>query len=75
MIRFARLFGGQLIVASNNQTGTKLIYKRNFTWGTTPGVEGLMVAKGSYPALKKVFEAVHEQDSHMITLKPGQGAQ
>ncbi len=40
-----------------------LIYQRNLTF------EGLLFPKTSYPDLKKVFDRIHQEDNHTISLK------
>jgi len=40
-----------------------LIYQRNLVF------EGLLFPKTSYPELKKVFDLIHQQDNHAVSLK------
>ena len=46
-----------------------LIYQRNLTF------EGLLFPKASYPELKKVFDLIHQQDNHAISLKQDPAAE
>jgi hypothetical protein len=46
-------------------------YTRDFTFGEEGGV---IVSEQSYPALKAVFDAIHEDDTHMITAKQAAAA-
>ncbi|HEX7722126.1 MAG TPA: DUF3857 domain-containing protein [Pyrinomonadaceae bacterium] len=43
-----------------------LRYKRDFFFG---GGGNIMFPETSYPALKQLFDAVHEEDNHTLTLK------
>lgn len=43
-----------------------LIYQRNFFFG---GNEAILFPAASYTTLKKVFDILHQQDEHTITLK------
>lgn len=43
-----------------------LVYKRNFSFG---GGGNIVFPTTSYPAIKQLFDAVHTQDNHTITLK------
>lgn len=45
-----------------------LVYRRDFKF------QLLMIPKASYPALKRIFDAVHHADNHAITLKQGGAA-
>ena len=48
--------------------GRLLVYKRNFFFG---GKGNILFDVGSYSQLKTVFDALHQQDNHVITLKQG----
>jgi hypothetical protein len=43
-----------------------LIYQRKLVFG---GKGRLAFALEAYPTLKKVFDAIHEQDQHAVTLR------
>jgi hypothetical protein len=43
-----------------------LVYKRNFFFG---GGNSIIFPSASYAAIKKLFDAVHTEDNHTITLK------
>jgi len=46
--------------------GHTMVYKRNFFFG---GGGSIVFPVGSYAALKKYFDAVHQSDNHTVTLK------
>jgi hypothetical protein len=46
--------------------GTKLVYKRDFIFGRE---SILSFPQKSYPAIKKAFDFIHEQDNHMLSLR------
>jgi hypothetical protein len=46
--------------------GKSLIYKRSFFFG---GGDGILFPADSYGQLKSVFDTLHKQDNHTITLK------
>jgi hypothetical protein len=53
----------KLGITSDNST---LVYKREFKFGG----DGLVLfEQKQYPALKQIFDRVHENDNHMLTLK------
>jgi hypothetical protein len=45
-----------------------LVYKRKLKFS------GMIFPKATYPDLKKVFDAIHQQDNHAVTLKQGTAA-
>ncbi len=49
-----------------DKTNNQLIYDRHLTFGDK---QMLMFDQKVYPALKKVFDTIHEADNHMLTLK------
>lgn len=67
-------FGSYSVNLLKNGDGTRLIYRRAFLWGITPNFNGLLVPKTAYTQLKTVFDTIHEQDNHVVTLKPTPGA-
>jgi Domain of Unknown Function with PDB structure (DUF3857)/Transglutaminase-like superfamily len=46
--------------------GKSLIYRRNFFFG---GKDVILFPSVNYPALKQLFDALHTQDNHTISLK------
>jgi hypothetical protein len=54
-----------MIVGKHEQ----FIYKRKFTF------EGLVFSSSAYPDLKKIFDVLHERDSHTISLKQAAAGQ
>lgn len=54
---------------SVTKDGKKLVYERKFRWGN----EGrLYFPASAYAELKRVFDYIHQQDGHAITLKQDQ---
>lgn len=53
----------KLGIAKDDRT---LVYQRNFFFG---GGDAILFPAKSYPQLKKIFDILHQQDSHTITLK------
>jgi hypothetical protein len=48
------------------EDGRKLIYKRQFFFG---GKDTVTFPAANYNALKQLFEMIHNNDNHTITLK------
>jgi len=61
-------FGNYKIVIGLTPDQKTLVYQRDFKFS------GLMFPKGSYAQLKQVFDTIHQQDNHTITLKQGTAA-
>ena len=57
---------GQSVKMAITKDGRTLIYKRHFFFG---GKESIIFPAESYSALKQLFEAIHKNDNHTITLK------
>jgi hypothetical protein len=54
-----------------NKAKRQLIYTRTFSFG---GEGRIFFDAPVYPSLKKIFDAIHEQDDRMITLRQGEAA-
>jgi hypothetical protein len=61
-------YGVKLAISKDN----KLVFDRKLVFGTNEGM--LLFSPDVYPQMKKIFDAVHEADSHMLTLKVAQPA-
>jgi len=57
---------GHKVRMSVTTDGRKLIYKRQFFFG---GKDSIMFPVNAYTALKQLFDIVHKNDNHTITLK------
>jgi hypothetical protein len=55
-------------MTADNRT---LVYKRKFFFG---GGGNIIFPSASYPALKQLFDAIHTNDNHTITLKQAEAA-
>ena len=58
-------------LATSTNTATKqksLVYERSFAFGKN---NNILFPASSYLALKKIFDVIHEQDQHMVTLRQG----
>ncbi len=44
----------------------RLLYHREFTFGKGPTI---YLPGAAYPTVKKIFDTVHDNDAHMLTLK------
>lgn len=61
-------FGNYKITLGLTPDQKILVYRREFKFS------GLLFPKTSYATLKQVFDAIHQQDNHAITLKQGAAA-
>jgi hypothetical protein len=64
--------GGYKVQLGKTPDGRKIVYKRTFEWGRD---NKLLFPVKTYETIKAAFDAIQEQDGHMITLKAGANAQ